>query len=383
MVAWIAWVIWGLAGLYCLMSAGVMVGVRRLGKAPRRAASGPLPFVTVLVAARDEEQHIEACLESLLRQEYPSDRYEVVVVNDRSVDGTPRIIAKMAECHPNLSIVEIVDTPEGVTGKQNALRVAVPETRGEFVLNTDADCVVPPTWVSAMVERFGPDVGLVMGLPTTHEAGSRAPLLARVQSLDLAFLLHQAIGAAGWGSPASCIGNNLAYRRSALDEIGGYDYLPATLTEDALLVRTLHEATDWKVAAANCPEATILTQPAASWGEFYQQRARWVLGGLETQSPSVKVLYGVLVYYWVLLLSPLAVALAPALLWPVCVAVCTKLVADLAVAWQACARLSRRDVLRAYLPFSAYYLLYASVIGLTALISGKVQWKGQMYERRR
>ena len=369
--------------MYCLMSVCVMVGVRRLGKAPRRAPSEPLPFVTVLVAARDEEQHIEGCLESLLRQEYPSDLYEVVVVNDRSVDATPQIIAKLAARYPNLSVIDIVETPDDVTGKQNALRVAVPRTRGEFVLNTDADCVAPPTWVSAMVERFAPDVGLVMGLPTAHAAGSRASLLTRVQSLDLAFLLHQAIGAAGWGSPASCIGNNLAYRRSALDEIGGYDDLPATLTEDALLVRTLREATDWKVVAANCPEALMLTQPALSWQAFYQQRARWILGGLETRSPSVKVLYGVLLYYWLLLLSPVAVVLAPALLWPACVAICTKLVADLAVAWQACARLSRRDLLRAYLPFSAYYLLYASVLGLTALFSGKVQWKGQMYERRR
>ncbi|MBT7100168.1 glycosyltransferase, partial [Candidatus Poribacteria bacterium] len=339
--------------------------------------------VTVLVAARDEERHIEACLRSLLAQDYPGDLYEVVVVNDRSTDGTPRLIAEMVEGNPNLVAVDIDEEPHGITGKQNALRVGIHHCRGELVLNTDADCIAPPTWVSAMVSRFGPDVGLVMGIPLAHSPGADVSLLTRVQSLDLAFLLHTAVGSAGCGNPASCIGNNFAYRRKALDDVGGYDAMPPSLTEDAVLMRALHSQTNWRIAAGNTPGAVVLTEPATSWRGFYRQRSRWILGGRETHSPAVKVLYVILLYNWVLLLTPAGIAFVPELRAACIGALCAKFVADFAVAWQACGQLARRDVLRAYVPFSAYYLMYGALIGMAALFSRKVLWKGQVYRRRR
>lgn len=383
MFTWMTLTIWGLTALYVLISVCVLLGVRRIARRPGRSADEPLPFVSVLLAARDEERHIDACLRSLLRQDYPSDLYEVVVVNDRSSDDTAAIIARCAKQHPGLRVVDIIDEPIDMTGKQNALRVAIHSCRGEFILNTDADCVAPPTWVSSMVSRFGPDVGLVMGVPLAHAADEDAPLLARVQSLDLAFLLHTAIGSAGWNSPASCIGNNFAYRREALDQIGGYDGLPPSVTEDAMLMRTLHTATDWRVSAASGPDAVILTEPATTWRDFYRQRSRWILGGRETRSPAVRVLYGILLYNWILLLTPLAFVVVPDVRLACVGALCAKLTADLAVAWQACSRLERRDLLRAYLPFSAYYLMYGALIGVAALFSRKVLWKGQSYQRRR
>ena len=382
MLTWTALTIWGLAAAYVLISGCVLVGVWRISRRPGRPPGDPAPFVTVLVAARDEERHIHACLLSLLTQDYPTDLYEVVVVNDRSTDDTAAIIARLTESHPNLVVVDITDEPVDMTGKQNALRVAIRHCRGEFIVNTDADCVAPTKWVSLMVSRFAPDVGLVIGVSLTHARGKEAPLLARVQSLDLAFLLHTAIGSAGWNNPASCIGNNFAYRREALDEIGGYDALPPTLTEDALLMRTLHTDTDWRITAASHPEAVMLTEPADSWRAFYQQRARWINGGRETRSPAVKVLYGILLYNWILLLAPVAVILAPDLRLACGAALCSKLLADLTVAWQVCSRLRRADLLRAYLPFSAYYLLYGALIGMAALFSRKVLWKGQIYQRR-
>ncbi|MAF11893.1 hypothetical protein CMK11_15715 [Candidatus Poribacteria bacterium] len=383
MLAWIALTIWALAALYALVSVCVVIGSARLARKPGRPADDPLPFVTILVAARDEERHIAACLRSLLGQEYPGDLYEVVIVNDRSTDGTGALIEEFAGGHPNLVVVDIGDEPQGTTGKQNALRVGIHHCRGEFVMNTDADCVAPSTWVSTMVSRFAPDVGLVMGITLAHAADADAALLTRVQSLDLAFLLHTAVGSIGCGSPASCIGNNIAYRRSALDEIGGYEAMPPSLTEDAMLMRALHTETGWRIAAANEPGAVILTEPPASWRAFYRQRSRRILGGRETRSPAVRVLYIILLYNWVLLLTPVAIALAPELRAACVGALCAKFVADLAVAWQACARLSRRDVLRAYVPFSAYYLMYGALIGMAALFSRKVLWKGQVYRRRR
>ena len=108
-LSWIYAVFLLLACCYDLASILLFIGVSRLRK---RVPDIPqdmdnLPFVTVLVAARNEESYISNCLESLINQEYPSDRYEVVIVNDRSTDKTPDIIRGYREKYGMIKCVNV------------------------------------------------------------------------------------------------------------------------------------------------------------------------------------------------------------------------------------------------------------------------------------
>ncbi|NIP78703.1 MAG: glycosyltransferase, partial [Gemmatimonadetes bacterium] len=110
----------------------------RLGELP----PGPGPRVTVVVAARDEAGHIAPTVHSLLAQDYPD--LEVVAVDDRSTDGTGRILDRLAARQPRLRVLHIDTLPPDWLGKNHALHRGAELASGELLLFTDADVVMRP-----------------------------------------------------------------------------------------------------------------------------------------------------------------------------------------------------------------------------------------------
>lgn len=103
----------------------------------------PLPTVSIVIPARNEERNLQQALESVLALDYPD--LEIIVVNDRSTDDTGAILEKIAERDARLAVVTIDDLPAGWIGKPHALHVGAQQARGEFILFTDADIVFNPT----------------------------------------------------------------------------------------------------------------------------------------------------------------------------------------------------------------------------------------------
>ena len=103
---------------------------------PEPPSEGPL--VSILLPVKNEEVNVEACLQTLLRQNYPAK--EIIVINDHSVDRTAEILSRYAERYPKeIRVMEAPPTPSGWTGKNWALAQGVRLARGEWFLFTDAD----------------------------------------------------------------------------------------------------------------------------------------------------------------------------------------------------------------------------------------------------
>lgn len=110
---------------------------------------GAGPLVSLIVPACNEERNIEKSLVSLLSQEYTN--LEIIVVNDRSTDSTPAILKRLKSRFPGLTILEIVDLPEGWMGKSHALTKGAALAKGEYLVFTDADVVLEKTTISRAV----------------------------------------------------------------------------------------------------------------------------------------------------------------------------------------------------------------------------------------
>ena len=130
----------GLVWLYRLVTFGSVLRGRRVLKPDAfRGSQKDTPSVSILVAARDEEDNIETCVSTLLNQDYPN--FELIVINDRSRDGTALILARLQkQFGDRLKVVTVRKCLEGWFGKNHAMHVGVAESRGEWLLFTDADC---------------------------------------------------------------------------------------------------------------------------------------------------------------------------------------------------------------------------------------------------
>ena len=108
-----------------------------------------LPLVSVIVPARNEAHHISCCVQSLLAQDYP--RFEVIVVDDCSDDGTSAIVSRLAERDKRLRLVQGALLPEGWMGKAHAVYQGYRQAAGEWLLFTDADTEHAPCLLSGVM----------------------------------------------------------------------------------------------------------------------------------------------------------------------------------------------------------------------------------------
>lgn len=308
--------------VYVCAVAAVWIGLGRLGegKNTRRYS------VSVVVAARNEEGNIGRCLEQLVLQDYPSDRYEVVVVDDRSEDGTGEIVEDFGRRYDNVRLVRVDAVPVGLSAKKHALGEGIAASKGEIILVTDADCLPGRGWISGMMQYFEPDVGMVAGYSPFKLGeglfGAAAGVLEQViaagvneECREVAFsggmgsvgvssisiepqiwtgsqrLWHSfferllafeamvtatlAAGGIGVGVGVTCAARNLGYRREVFEEVEGFSKIgKARSGDDTLLLQLVGKETKWKVRYAIAPETFVETFPPEGLGAFFDQRTR-------------------------------------------------------------------------------------------------------------
>ena len=265
--------------------------------------------VSIIIPARDEEKTLPALFESLACQSYSI--FEIVLINDRSRDNTLEVMKKYQENYPKLvKIIDNKNISNGKNPKQTALTLAEEVAAGDVFLYTDADCHVPKDWVLNMLKPFGDDrVGLVFGTVTVNNGKT---LLEKFQQYDHLLRYHYTVSCAGLNIPTGGFGNNLAVRRTALLEAGGFKELEYSVTEDAQLIAKIRNSRKWKIIAQTSSKSMVNTTPVKRWKELYDQELRWSTGAIHAPDIAAKVGYGYIMYQ---LLSGVAVFI-PAFFYP-------------------------------------------------------------------
>jgi cellulose synthase/poly-beta-1,6-N-acetylglucosamine synthase-like glycosyltransferase len=262
------WILIVLCASYIVLHAVLWSGLNRR-TAPNY--SGPEHRFSVIIAARNEETTIGPLLRSLALLEYPRDRFEVIIVNDRSTDSTGPVISSFQQL-PNLSMIEIKENISDMPNKKNALRTAIDRAQFEILVFTDADCIVPPRWLHQLNENFTDDVGIVAGYSPYHAETSGAFL--RYEELKNSVIAASAVGA---GIPFLCTGRNFAYRKHVYLQVGGFEKIKHSVSgDDDLFLQLAARETNWKVRYMTSPDGAVPTQAPASVSQFIHQRTRHV-----------------------------------------------------------------------------------------------------------
>lgn len=329
-----------------------------------------LPTASVIVAARNEETNILRCLQSLDKLEYPAGRLEIIVVDDRSTDNTGSLIDGFIKGKERFKKIDTRKEIGRLRGKTNAIANGIEIASGEIIITTDADCAVHPLWALTLASYYDKDVAIVNGY-TTQKAYSP---FSGMQALDFMYLLVVAAGTINYGKPLSCIGNNMSYRKSAYLEVGGYEGIPFSITEDFGILMAIDKLKKYRIIYPLDENALVISEPCKNVKALYLQKKRWGVGGLDVPAR------GYVIMAWGFLTN-VAVLLTPFFYSPEWLyMVSLKLATDFFLLYPVHRRLGLTADLKYFWSFQIYYILYVIALPLVLLFTGKkVNWKGRKY----
>lgn len=359
---------------YCTVVLGLVLGIGRLGFAPQAQK----PFVSVIVAARNEEQTIENLLRHLLTQDYPN--YEVIIVNDRSTDSTARLVGQYQGEHPKIQKLDILTASPTMPAKKHALSAGIAVSSGDILFFTDADCMPPPQWISSLVSAFDEGVGLVAGYSPylAKEQSQRGSLLSEMLQ---SFIRYEEFKGGTWAAGSIglqrawlCTGRSLAYRRRVFDEVGGFEKIKHSVSgDDDLFLQLVRRTTQWQIRYVTAPESHVPTHPPLTFREFVRQRTRHFSAG-KYFPLSMKAFFLTFHASNLMLVTFFIEALVSGRSWPAFIPFCAKCIADAILFIRSAVVFRHTDFAASFLGHEILYVLYNTFVGPLGFVV-KFNWK--------
>jgi cellulose synthase/poly-beta-1,6-N-acetylglucosamine synthase-like glycosyltransferase len=245
---------------------------------------GSLPIITVIMPAKDEEIHIEQSARSVLASDYP--QIELLLVNDRSQDRTPEIMARLAAEDSRVKIISISELPPGWTGKTHAMFHAARQASGEIFLFTDADAVLKQDTLPRALHYF---------ITNELDMLSLLPGFTRRGFIEDAVYAHMALGIAYFyplaevndkGKPAGLAsGCFIMMKAKTYAEIGTWERFRKELTEDVALSKAV-KAGGGKLSVLRAGDM-VCTRPFETISDVCLFWKRTFYGGLEKSVPKL------------------------------------------------------------------------------------------------
>jgi cellulose synthase/poly-beta-1,6-N-acetylglucosamine synthase-like glycosyltransferase len=265
--------------------------------------------LSIIIPARNEEANIAHCLQSILQNNYPAHLFEIIVVDDHSEDNTTNIVKKYEQ--QNVKLISLKDFVADTINsyKKKAIEVAIAQASGTLIITTDADCIVPATWLQTIAHFYEEKKPAFIAAPVlietsypsqvhTHKETSKGsefghPSLPQqmrdgegqglrawgvriFQSLD--FMTLQGITAAVVHKKqmTMCNGANMAYERATFYEVGGFAGIDNIASgDDMLLMHKIYKQYPERVLFLKSKEAIVKTAPVNTIKQFFNQRIRW------------------------------------------------------------------------------------------------------------
>jgi cellulose synthase/poly-beta-1,6-N-acetylglucosamine synthase-like glycosyltransferase len=333
----------------------------------------PSTMLSVIIPIRNESVIIRRIIDLLLSQDYPESLFEIIIINDHSTDDPFNKLDRYKEG----GRIQLLDLPEGLSGKKHALKHGISQAKGKLIVTTDADCRPDKDWLKTISTYYcNGNVKMLSG-PVAIE--KTKGLFAKFQSLEFISLIGSGAGAIGSRMPIMCNGANLVYEKDAFVEVGGFegnDHIPGG-DDIFLLQKFKNKYGPNAIGFIKNPAAIVYTDASPNLRTFINQRFRWV-----SKSPAYRDFSMIFTAFVVLLTN---LGLFVSLIWAInstelliafVVTFLLKCLIDLPLLWKASGFFRQRHLLLYYLPFQFVYFIFISFSGIFGnLLTFK--WKGR------
>ena len=238
-----------------------------------RKNTTPLP-VSVIICAQDEAENLRKFLPEIYAQNHPD--FEVILVNDRSIDDTFDVMKEFEETYPHKT--KLVNVPRSndsrlMGNKKYALTLGIKASKNNILLFTDADCQpAGNNWIEWMTKYFNSGKQIVLGYGKYAKKSGFLNKLIRFETLQTAL---QYFSYALKGMPYMGVGRNLAYTKDLFMQNNGfYSHLDIMSGDDDLFVN--ETATSENTAICVHPESFSISQPKQTWKSYIHQKRRHI-----------------------------------------------------------------------------------------------------------
>ena len=331
----------------------------------------PFTKISIVIAARNEEDNIGKLLASIESQTYPKQLFEVIVIDDHSTDNTTNIVK-------NFQFVKLIHLQlDSINSyKKKAIETGIEAASGDLIVTTDADCIVPENWLKTIASYKRETNAVFIAAPVAMEYNSG--LLQTFQSLD--FLVLQGITAASVQKRFHnmCNGANLAYERKVFYEVNGFTNIDHIASgDDMLLMQKISQHFPRKISYLLSKEAIVTTQAAKTWKEFFSQRIRWA--SKATNYNDLKIFSALfLVYFFNCSLLALGIAgfWNNNLWWGFASILISKIIVELLFLYPVARFYNKTDLLKLFPLFQPLHILYTIIAGWLGAF-GSFEWKGR------
>ncbi|HEX9827497.1 MAG TPA: glycosyltransferase [Flavobacteriaceae bacterium] len=257
---------------------------------------------TIIVPFRNEAEHLPLLLKSISELNYPKERFEFIFVDDESSDNSVKLIEKfLGKFHNGSRIIN--NNRQTNAPKKDAISTALAIANYEWIVTTDADCILPKYWLDTF-DCFiqSHDVNYIVAPVTYTKVHS---FFERFQVLDFLSLQGATIGGFGIKRPFLCNGANLAYRTSLFNTLKGFEGNTNIASgDDIFLLEKAMKKEPQHVCYLKNLHATVSTIPETNFKNLVSQRLRWA-----AKTSSYSNLFGKLTGILVLFMNALIICL--------------------------------------------------------------------------
>lgn len=335
--------------------------------------------ITILIPARNEAENILACLNSILQQTYPSNFWEVIVLDDHSTDETADLVKGMNAA--NIRLLHLADSiKEGETQsfKKKAIEIGVAAATGDLIVTTDADCIVQKNWLTLIVSFYQAKNYKFIAAPVNFHQEQNA--LERFQSLDFMGMMGTAGGGIQRRFMRMCNGANLAYEKSVFYEVNGFEGINEMASgDDMLLMQKVAARYPKSIGYLKNPQVTTFTAAKPTLVSFFQQRLRWATKSSSYQEFLVTFILAMVFFFCCNILFSLFVAV----LWNgqaiflLIISLLIKALMDYLLLSEMSRFFNRQDLMRSFVPSFFMHLAYIIFVGFAANLLKRYEWKGR------
>ncbi|GGK21656.1 glycosyl transferase [Yeosuana aromativorans] len=334
---------------------------------------------SVIVPSRNEAKNLPKLLESIQALEYPKHLYEIIFVDDDSDDNSAELIKGFLS-NARIDIQVISNERKTNSPKKDAITTAIKLAKHEWIITTDADCVVPKYWLDGFDEFIQQTLASCIAAPVTYQTSPS--FLSRFQTLDILSLQGATIGSFGVNKPILCNGANFGYKKEVFMHVNGYEGNTNIASgDDIFLLEKMVKHHPKAVHFLKCEQAIVTTSSQPTWSELIAQRIRWA-----AKTTAYKQWFGKFTGLVVLLMNAfvivsflLAIAgvLKAKMLFYI---VFIKFNIDVLLLYKTATFFNQNDILRSFFFGFIVYPFFCIYVAFLSLFKG-FKWKSRTYKR--